>query len=865
MTAADPDGLEAALAFEVTVPNSGPAATGTLADIELAGGEETTVEVASLFTDPDGDALTWTASSSNPAVAAADASGSQVTVRALARGAATVTVTAADPDGLEAALAFEVTVPAVTVPNRAPESTAPLPDIGLAPGGDVTLDASSHFTDPDGDALTYRVRSSNAPVATADASGSVVTVRVLTRGSATVTVTATDPDGLEAALSFTVTVGNSPPEGTGPMPDIELALNGRATVDASPYFRDPDGDRLSYDATSSNPDVATATASGQRVTVEAVSRGASTITVTATDPAGLSASLSFEVAVMRNRPPGITATLPDLDLEEGEEEIIVLSRFFSDPDGDALTFSASSSNPAVAAADPSGSAVTVRALVPGSTTVTVTATDPGGLEAALAFEVTVPVVTVPNGAPESTAPLPDIELALNGRATVDASPYFRDPDGDGLSYEATSSNPTVATATASGQQVTVEAVSQGASTITVTATDPAGLSAALSFEVAVLPAPNRPPGITATLPDLDLEEGEEHMVVLSRFFSDPDGDALTFSATSSDDTRVGLDASADTIWIRGASEGTARITARATDALGLSTAQAFDVTVRTLVAPAGFDIDVSFASSVSASARNVIRRAVSTWEGVLANSELSDVRFDRQITCGGLTTNEVVGTVDELLILFDAESIDGPGGNLGYAGPCTVRSSNSLPIVGLVVLDSEDIDRIPATTGLLDVVIHEIAHVLGFGTLWEIFGLLGDPSSVTPGADTHFTGAGAIAAFNAAGGASYTGAKVPVANREPGPDSHWRASIFPGEMMRPGLSTRRGESLSAITIESLADLGYTVNAALADPYGVSPDLPPGRPVQAEAGRILYLGDDILRVPIQVVDDEGRLMRVIPPR
>ena len=134
-----------------------------------------------------------------------------------------------------------------------------------------------------------------------------------------------------------------------------------------------------------------------------------------------------------------------------------------------------------------------------------------------------------------------------------------------------------------------------------------------------------------------------------------------------------------------------------------------------------------------------------------------------------------------------------------------------------------------------------------------------------PGTDTHFTGAGAIAAFNAAGGASYTGAKVPVQNGDPGPDSHWRRAIFPGEMMRPSLSSSRRESLSAITILSLADLGYTVNAALADPYGVSPDLPPGRPVQAEAGQILYLGDDILRVPIQVVDDEGRLMRVIPPR
>ena len=84
--------------------------------------------------------------------------------------------------------------------------------------------------------------------------------------------------------------------------------------------------------------------------------------------------------------------------------------------------------------------------------------------------------------------------------------------------------------------------------------------------------------------------------------------------------------------------------------------------------------------------------------------------------------------------------------------------------------------------------------------------------------------------------------------------------------MSPVAYTDRGASLSAITIRSLADLGYTVDTALADPYGVSlPDLPPGRPVQAEAGRILHFGDDIPRVPIRVVDDEGRVIRVIPPR
>ena len=67
---------------------------------------------------------------------------------------------------------------------------------------------------------------------------------------------------------------------------------------------------------------------------------------------------------------------------------------------------------------------------------------------------------------------------------------------------------------------------------------------------------------------------------------------------------------------------------------------------------------------------------------------------------------------------------------------------------------------------------------------------------------------GAIAAFNDAGGRNYTGAKVPVDG------SHWRYSVLEGDLMVPG----GGRALSAITVQSLADLGYGVDVTQADPY-----------------------------------------------
>ena len=88
-----------------------------------------------------------------------------------------------------------------------------------------------------------------------------------------------------------------PPEPVGAMPDQTLEAGEAATVDASGYFRDPDGGDLSYAAASSDSSVALAAVSGSEVTVTGVGPGTATATVTATDPDGLSAEQSFGVVV----------------------------------------------------------------------------------------------------------------------------------------------------------------------------------------------------------------------------------------------------------------------------------------------------------------------------------------------------------------------------------------------------------------------------------------------------------------------------------------------------------------------------------------------------------------------------------------
>ena len=90
--------------------------------------------------------------------------------------------------------------------NRPPAATRTLPDRNLRQGGTLELDVSQAFTDPDSDALTYAVSSSEPGVVTVSAAGAGVTLTAVSVGISTIRVRATDPDGLSATQSFTATV-----------------------------------------------------------------------------------------------------------------------------------------------------------------------------------------------------------------------------------------------------------------------------------------------------------------------------------------------------------------------------------------------------------------------------------------------------------------------------------------------------------------------------------------------------------------------------------------------------------------------------------------------------------------------------------
>lgn len=390
---------------------------------------------------------------------------------------------------------------------------------------------------------------------------------------------------------------------------------------------------------------------------------------------------------------------------------------------------------------------------------------------------------------------------------------------------------------------------------------------------------NAPPGVTISSPDtsrtfVPLTVPPGTPVTFTGSAVDPEDGALTGAAlswTSNVDGELGI---GESISIASLSEGMHTVTLTATDSGGGSGTESVLVVVVSPPGP-GYQIKLRLAEGLhlAPEERTTIEAVLARLETVVVG-DIPDVPFASSgFTCGAKIP-PIDETIDDVLLYLAIEPIDGPGGVLGAAAACIQREGSRLPALGGMVFDSADLPELVAAGLLEELVLHEAMHVMGFGTTWRGLDLLEDASDPnrggTPGNDTHFSGAEAVAQFLAIGGDEYTGGNVvPVENdteafSSGSLDSHWRESVFEHEIMTPVLNkSAPANPLSVMTIGQFRDLGYEVDLAAADPYtrdfsqlGVlAADPPP-------ADRTFHLKDDILdAAPLWLVDPDGKTRRV----
>ena len=212
-----------------------------------------------------------------------------------------------------------------------------------------------------------------------------------------------------------------------------------------------------------------------------------------------------------------------------------------------------------------------------------------------------------------------------------------------------------------------------------------------------------------------------------------------------------------------------------------------------------FDITVVFSGGLTGSQQAIFAQAENTWEFLIEE-------YLPGVTVSGLTIDA------------SGVAIDGAGGILGQAGPTIGEWDSGYLYVtdGVMQFDSADLLWLESAGTLKDVILHEMAHVIGFGTVWTYNGVY-DGSG-------NYTGAYGLAAhsteFSQPGAASVP---VELGGGTGTAHGHWNEVNYgagntgitnpDGLDMRYELMTgwlNAPTYISGTTIQQFRDLGYAV-------------------------------------------------------
>ena len=159
-------------------------------------------------------------------------------------GTISVTVTAFDRSQGRVSQTFSVIV---TVANRAPESVKAIGNPTIGVGESRRYDLDDYFHDPDGDTLSYQTTGIDRAVATVTQPGSELVITGVAKGDVTMLVESTD-QFLKISQQIHVTVpANRRPIRKQHIPPVALSIGGLVVLrHISDSFSDPDGGQLRW-------------------------------------------------------------------------------------------------------------------------------------------------------------------------------------------------------------------------------------------------------------------------------------------------------------------------------------------------------------------------------------------------------------------------------------------------------------------------------------------------------------------------------------------------------------------------------------------------------------------------------------------